>query len=133
MVQNRRQVAGWRRTWRVVADPNAAVPDLWDDDTARLFVSGSGRDVALEAQPRLPDATAKAVAGGCIAPMPSKVLQVLVSTGESVTEGQSLVVLEAMKMETTLAAAEAGTVTEVRVGVGDQVDAGALLVVVDPG
>jgi propionyl-CoA carboxylase alpha chain len=66
--------------------------------------------------------------GGCSAPMPGKVIQVLVKVGDTVESGDPLVVLEAMKMEQTLRAPHAGTIVEVRVQTGDQVDAGAVLV-----
>lgn len=63
------------------------------------------------------------------APMPGKILQVLVRPGDQVVRGDALLILEAMKMETRLAAEAAGTVTAVRVTVGDMVDGGQILVV----
>lgn len=65
-----------------------------------------------------------------VAPMPGKVLQVLVQPGEHVDVGDGLVILEAMKMESRLVAEAAGTVSEVRVAAGDMVDGGQVLVVV---
>jgi biotin carboxyl carrier protein len=62
--------------------------------------------------------------------MPGKVVKVLVTAGEQVAAGAALVVLEAMKMEHTVRATEAGTVRELHVAVGDQVDADRLLAVV---
>jgi biotin carboxyl carrier protein len=61
--------------------------------------------------------------------MQGTVAQVLVSEGDFVKTGQGLVVIEAMKMEQTLNAPEDGMVTELRAKVGDQVGAGAILVV----
>jgi len=69
-------------------------------------------------------------AGKVIAPMPGKVVKVLVTEGQEVAAGAALVVLEAMKMEHTVRAAEAGTVQALHVAVGDQVDADRLLAVV---
>jgi acetyl/propionyl-CoA carboxylase alpha subunit len=77
-----------------------------------------------------------AVAGGAggvgsgtvTAPMPGKVIRVAVAVGDTVMPGQALVVLEAMKMETTLAAEVAGTVKAVHAAEGAMVDGGALLV-----
>lgn len=63
------------------------------------------------------------------APMPGKVLQVLVQPGDHVASGDGLLILEAMKMENRLVADAAGTVTEVRVASGDMVDGGQVLVV----
>ena len=69
------------------------------------------------------------MAGGLTAPMPGRIVSVLVAPGESVREGQALVVLEAMKMEHTLAAPADGAVEEVRFAPGDLVDEAAELVV----
>ncbi|MGO9452007.1 MAG: acetyl-CoA carboxylase biotin carboxyl carrier protein subunit [Candidatus Binataceae bacterium] len=66
------------------------------------------------------------------APMPGKVLRVMVKEGDVVQPGQPLVVLEAMKMETTLAAESAAIVKRVPVNEGQMVDHGALLVELAP-
>jgi biotin carboxyl carrier protein len=65
------------------------------------------------------------------APMPGKVVRVLVAAGDAVKARQSLVVVEAMKMENELRAARDGRVREVLVSEGQSVDAGAPLVVVE--
>jgi len=62
------------------------------------------------------------------APMPGLVLQVLVKPGQSVEEGQGLVVLEAMKMENELRAPLSGRVAAVHVAPGDAVGKNALLI-----
>ncbi|MFM2045489.1 MAG: methylcrotonoyl-CoA carboxylase subunit alpha [Pseudomonadota bacterium] len=67
-------------------------------------------------------------AGRLTAPMPGKVIAVHVADGAVVEKGQPLLVLEAMKMEHTIKAPAAGTVTKVRFQVGDQVPDGAELV-----
>jgi biotin carboxyl carrier protein len=61
------------------------------------------------------------------------VVRVLVEPGPTVAAGRALVVLEAMKMEHTIAAAADGVVTELRVGPGDQVETGQVLAVVAAG
>jgi len=66
------------------------------------------------------------------APMPGKVLKVLVRDGDLVEAGQPLVVLEAMKMETTLAAESPALVKHVRVEEGQTVDHGAVLLELSP-
>jgi len=63
-----------------------------------------------------------------VAPLPGKIIQVLIKPGDKVRAGAPLVVLEAMKMEQTIQAQSAGTVETVGVSEGDQVEAGALLV-----
>ena len=66
------------------------------------------------------------------APMPGKVLRVLVKEGDAVTAGQPLVVLEAMKMETALAAESDAIVKRVPVAPGQMVDHGAVLIELSP-
>ncbi len=66
------------------------------------------------------------------APMPGKVLKVLVKDGDRVAAGQPLVVIEAMKMETALAAESDAMVKRVRVAPGDNIDHGAVLVELSP-
>ena len=63
------------------------------------------------------------------APMPGKVLQVFVQPADRVSAGDPLLILEAMKMETRLLAEAAATVQEVRVGAGDMVDGGQVLLI----
>jgi biotin carboxyl carrier protein len=65
------------------------------------------------------------------APMPGKVVKVLVKAGDRVEARHGLVVVEAMKMENELRARAPGTVVEVRVAEGASVEAGAILVVVE--
>ncbi len=62
------------------------------------------------------------------APIPGKVVAIAVGPGDEVTPGQSLVVLEAMKMENELTADREGRVAAVHVTAGDTVESGALLV-----
>jgi acetyl-CoA carboxylase biotin carboxylase subunit len=63
-----------------------------------------------------------------VTPMPGKIVQLLVREGEKVAKGQPLAVLEAMKMEHTLAAPAAATVEAVAVAVGDQVADGTIVI-----
>ena len=64
------------------------------------------------------------------APMPGLVIGVPLEVGASVTRGQTVVVLEAMKMENDLAAPKAGTIKEIRVSKGQTVNQGDVLVVI---
>jgi 3-methylcrotonyl-CoA carboxylase alpha subunit len=69
--------------------------------------------------------------GDILAPMPGKVIAVDVAAGETVTKGQRLLVLEAMKMEHALTAPFDGTVTELDVAEGQQVQVETLLAKVE--
>ena len=66
--------------------------------------------------------------GGMTAPMPGKVLEILCSIGDEVEAGQTLIVLEAMKMEHRIAANGPGTIVAIHHDAGEQVDAGAILI-----
>ena len=65
------------------------------------------------------------------APMPGKVVRVLVEAGQAVEAGQGLVVVEAMKMQNELKSPKSGTVAELRAEPGSTVNAGDVLVVVE--
>jgi len=67
-----------------------------------------------------------------VAPMPGKVLKVLVAAGEVVESGAPLLVLEAMKMETTLYAESPATIAKVHAAAGAMVDHGAVLIELSP-
>ena len=67
-----------------------------------------------------------------LAPMPGKIVRVLVKAGQLVQRRQPLIVIEAMKMENELRATQEGAVAELLVVEGQSVDAGALLLVVAP-
>ena len=97
-----------------------------------LVVQGARGDVCFEERPRFTPPDHEDGAGGFAARMPGKVIELRVSVGDEVEAGQTLLVLEAMKMEHPMNATEDGTVTEVRVAEGEQVDAGAVLLVVEP-
>jgi len=62
-----------------------------------------------------------------VAPMPGKIIQVLVKKGDAVKRGQAVAILEAMKMEHTLAAQADGLISELPWAVGDQVSEGAVI------
>lgn len=66
------------------------------------------------------------------APMPGKVLKILVSEGQAVAAGDPLIVLEAMKMETTLFAEGAAVIRKIRVEANQMVDHGAVLLELSP-
>ena len=65
------------------------------------------------------------------APMPGKIFKMLVSVGEKIAAGDTLLTTEAMKMETNVKSKVEGVVAEIRFGESDQVDQGDLLVVLE--
>lgn len=83
------------------------------------------------AQPAKPTSAPKeaAVGGAIVAPMPGTILSVAIEVGEAVAKGQTLLVLEAMKMENEIQAPADGTVQELNVSQGLSVNAGDTLIV----
>ena len=122
-----RTPAGRRRGYDVNIAP---------DQTGGLIVSVGAMPVAVTLDSRRrwgrTDDTGTAGAGPqrLVAPMPGKIVRVLVASGDIVRARQPLVVVEAMKMENELRAGRDGTVAEVHAREGASVDAGALLVVI---
>ena len=95
------------------------------------FVHGADYDVELVERPRLPLPEQYEIKGGLTAPMPGNVLATHIAEGDAVTEGQLLLVLEAMKMQHRITAPFDGSVKEIHVEEGQQVDNGALLVLLE--
>lgn len=97
-----------------------------DGPTRTYFEKGYAHRIRLER----PEGTGQASAadGAIIAPMPGKVIAVDISEGQTVTAGQRLLVLEAMKMEHALTAPFDGTIAELTASPGQQVQVEALLV-----
>jgi propionyl-CoA carboxylase alpha chain len=107
-----------------------------DDDgvgVVTVHVRSTAGSMTLVRAPRFVLHDAESATGGPISPLPGTVIAVHVEVGESVVDGQVLMVVEAMKMEHKITAAGDATVTEVRFAVGDRVDTGDLLVALDHG
>ena len=142
-------------SWRAGADPAKVIVQLVDaagthhdfrfdreeyEETGDLIVvDRSGVSIAWEGQPwrlNVPDPMRSTgnVAGEAdvVSPMPGTVLEVTVAEGDQVTEGQTLGMVEAMKMELALKAPYDGVVSQVGAVVGAQVPLGFVLFTVDP-
>jgi propionyl-CoA carboxylase alpha chain len=100
--------------------------DTVDVDSARGHTT-------LTVVPRFTDPADAVASGSLLAPMPGTVVRVEVAVGDPVVAGQPVLVLEAMKMQHTVAAPHAGTITEIDVNPGSQVAAGEVLAVVSTG
>jgi biotin carboxyl carrier protein len=101
-----------------------------------LLVSMAGRTVAVTVNGRRSrrsgaDSGSSEGVQSVTAPMPGRVVRVLVSAGDEVAARQGLVVVEAMKMENELRSPKAGRIREVSVSAGDSVEAGRVLLVVE--
>ncbi|MBV9693492.1 MAG: biotin/lipoyl-binding protein, partial [Alphaproteobacteria bacterium] len=122
----------------VIADERVAVPiaagapegiDVMRLQNGDLAAMRDGETFVLKLYDPMESAGSHGVASDRIAtPMPGKIVQILVKEGERVKKGQPLAVLEAMKMEHTLAAPAEATVEAVQVVAGDQVAEGTVVV-----
>jgi 3-methylcrotonyl-CoA carboxylase alpha subunit len=109
--------------------------------TATVIAAGERRHVFLHGHvwlfaavdPLYQTGVASGGLGQLVAPMPGKVIALLVQPGDRVEQGAPLLILEAMKMEHTISAPAAGTIKAVRYAVGDQVADGSELVEFDVG
>jgi 3-methylcrotonyl-CoA carboxylase alpha subunit len=97
-----------------------------DGDLFHVFTGGRHYTLAFD-DPMAHAGEHEAGGGRLTAPMPGKVVAVMASSGQEVKKGQALVIMEAMKMEHTIAAPSDGLVEEVLYQVGDQVADGAPL------
>jgi propionyl-CoA carboxylase alpha chain len=100
---------------------------------ATLHVHSAPGGTSLAVVPRFPDPDAHLDHGSLTAPMPGTVVRVLVAPGDGVVAGERLLVLEAMKMEHAVVAPADAVVRKVPVSVGETVDIGQTLVVLDDG
>jgi len=96
-----------------------------------LIVQGPRGDISFREEPRFVLPGGDDEHGGFVARMPGKVIDLRVTVGDRVREGETVLVLEAMKMEHPMRATEDGIVTEVRVANDEQVEAGTVLIVVE--
>ncbi|TXI11206.1 MAG: acetyl/propionyl/methylcrotonyl-CoA carboxylase subunit alpha [Novosphingobium sp.] len=110
----------------VVEMPEEPAVDYWPGETVTSIDEGGERFLVQLARAE-GGAGGGASDGAIIAPMPGKVISVDVAAGESVTKGQKLMVLEAMKMEHALTAPFDGVVEELNAVAGAQVQVEALL------
>ena len=129
--------------WQPQVQINSAAGEMVDADidgvrrryrVARFgdvdYVDSSLGSTALQEVPRFPDPSTIQEAGSLLAPMPGSVVRVEVDEGAEVCAGDTIVVLEAMKMEHTVRAPSDGIVSTIAVKPGDQVESGQVLAVV---
>jgi len=116
----------WRKGYDVIAIPDPATTQL------TLYVGTTPVTVARNGRRRGSPKSGPSSIGPqrVLAPMPGKVVRVLVKTGDAVHARQSLVVVEAMKMENELKAGRDGIIADIHAREGASVDAGALLVII---
>ena len=100
-------------------------------EASAVYVDSAHGPVHLIAQPRFPEPGSAVEKGSLVAPMPGNVIRLGAAVGDTVTAGQPLIWLEAMKMEHTITAPADGVLAELNVDTGHQVEVGAVLARVD--
>jgi biotin carboxyl carrier protein len=113
-----------------------SLSDQKDGQTYEVLLAGQRFEVTVADERTrilagLTRAGASSNAARIQAPMPGLVVNVLLEQGASVEQGQTVIVLEAMKMENDLVSPIAGIIKEIKVGKGQTVDQGAVLVLVE--
>jgi acetyl-CoA/propionyl-CoA carboxylase biotin carboxyl carrier protein len=107
---------------------------MWVPESAGTAIATTGAGAAA-ARPRRAHGGSGAAAGGgsgaVTVPMQGTIVKVLVEVGQEVEAGQTICVLEAMKMENNISAEKAGTVKEIKVATGDSVGSGDVVAVID--
>lgn len=96
--------------------------------TRWVFIDGRAWEIESGAAQTSRQSSGQAAGGAVAAPMPATVLRVLARSGTSVRKGETLIILEAMKMELPLRAPQDGTVRAVHCREGELVQHGAVLV-----
>ncbi|OBF61132.1 acetyl/propionyl-CoA carboxylase subuit alpha [Mycobacterium sp. 852002-50816_SCH5313054-b] len=92
-----------------------------------VYVDSARGPVHLVTVPRFPEPGSTVEKGSLVAPMPGNVIRLGAAIGDTVTAGQPLIWLEAMKMEHTITAPSDGVLAELNVETGQQVEVGAVL------
>lgn len=115
---------------------NVSKKDEKGSQTYEIFVAGERFEVVVEDERArllsgLVQSSASSGEAKVVAPMPGLVTTIPVEVGANVEEGQTVVVLEAMKMENDLAAPISGTVKEIRVNKGQTVENGEVLMIIE--
>jgi len=107
-----------------------SIPDgvgVYRDGHTLIIANGARQRRLIHVVPLAEADHGEGAGGGLTAPMPGKVVQALVAAGDNVVQGQTVMILEAMKMEHAISAPADGTVADVYFAAGDQVDEGAEL------
>ena len=113
-----------------IADHRMRVAIIAHEDSFWLHAPTIGVQ-SLRRERRGALAAAGGPVGGHTAPLPAHVIRVAVAVGQDVQQGQTLIVLESMKMENQIRARTSGRVSDILVAAGDMVDKGALLLTLD--
>lgn len=118
------EVGGNESSAGTVSVPQPVITKAKEEPVSQKAVKPSSSPTPTKAS------TAAVVGEEVVAPMPGKVLQLKVTEGDSVKEGDTLLILEAMKMENEIVANASGNIKKINVAANDMVDTGDVLMVI---
>ena len=121
----------WDKNFIDVEIDNTRIRSKVTFDNELLLIQSKSGDVLFKILPKFETVKKVAIEGGLNAPMPGKVVEVQVKKGSSVRKGDTLIILEAMKMEHKVIAPSTGKIKDVLVSKGEQVENGQTLVVLN--
>jgi 3-methylcrotonyl-CoA carboxylase alpha subunit len=111
---------------------DTAIEPAWTVRDGQVVLFEDGEAYAFSRPRAAAEASGAGGDGRIVAPMPGRITSMAVKAGDAAAKGQTLVTLEAMKMEHALVAPFEATVAEVRCAVGEQVTEGAMLLRLEP-
>ena len=128
---NSAKINTWDKNFIDVEIDNTRIRSKVTFDNELLLIQSKSGDVLFKILPKFETVKKVAIEGGLNAPMPGKVVEIKIKKGAKIKKGDTLIILEAMKMEHKVLAPSDGKVKEILIHKDEQVENGATLVVLD--
>ena len=125
------KINSWDKNFIDVEIDNTRIRSKVTFDNELLLIQSKSGDVLFKILPKFETVKKVAIEGGLNAPMPGKVVEIKIKKGTKIKKGDTLIILEAMKMEHKVLAPSDGKVKEILIHKDEQVENGATLVVLD--
>ena len=128
---NSAKINSWDKNFIDVEIDNIRIRSKVTFDNELLLIQSKSGDVLFKILPKFETVKKVSIEGGLNAPMPGKVVEIKINKGAKIKKGDTLIILEAMKMEHKVLAPSDGKVKEILIHKDEQVENGATLVVLD--
>ena len=128
---NSAKINSWDKNFIDVEIDNTRIRSKVTFDNELLLIQSKSGDVLFKILPKFETVKKASIEGGLNAPMPGKVVEIKIKKGAKIKKGDTLIILEAMKMEHKVLAPSDGKVKEILIHKDEQVENGATLVVLD--
>ena len=125
------KINSWDKNFIDVEIDNTRIRSKITFDNELLLIQSKSGDVLFKILPKFETVKKVSIEGGLNAPMPGKVVEIKINKGAKIKKGDTLIILEAMKMEHKVLAPSDGKVKEILIHKDEQVENGATLVVLD--